>query len=177
MNSLFWKIFLWFWLTLIVIGMTLVFATVLTSPHESEVAKWRAFLNVYMPAESKRLVEAYLQHGQAGVVHDSDSLTKNGFVVLYLFNESGAELTGHEVSERARNFARTATEDVPTLGRFSWQDRYAAQKVTGSDGKKYTVLIVFPRVPLLRGLGADVLLACFAVLLVGGLFCFWLARH
>src|SRR5215469_15882277 len=105
MNSLFWKIFLWFWLTLIVIGMTLVFATVFASPHEAEVGKWRAFLNVYIPAESKRLVEIYLQQGQAGLRHDSESLTKNAFGALYLFNESGTELTGRELSANARNFA------------------------------------------------------------------------
>ncbi len=70
--------------------------------------------------------------------------------------------------------------DTPLVTKFHGWKGLAAQQVIGASGHRYTILVDFtdlPLVGLLADLGYKTWLDLFAILAVGGVFCFWLARH
>jgi two-component system, OmpR family, sensor histidine kinase CpxA len=178
MRNLFLKIFLWFWLTFLIVGMTLVVVVVITRSNETMIAR----LSLYLPLEGKLASNIYEREGKTGLRHHFDQITESGTVSVepYLFDENWKDVLGRNPSARAIEFAKAAREDSPLINKFTGQNGFAAQQVIGSSGHRYTILAVThtPSVAdLIRGLGFNTLFGLFAILLVGGLFCFWLARH
>src|SRR6202035_4549449 len=90
------------------------------------------------------------------------------------------EVMGRNPSARAVEFAKAAREDEPLISKFTGPNGFAAQQAIGPSGRRYTTLVV-TRTPslakLIRGLGFRTLFGLLAILMVGGAFCFWLARH
>ena len=181
MSSLFLKIFLWFWLTVVLIGATLVVTTLITRSEAAEEQEWRTKISFFLPYEATHVVEVYERGGKASLQAHVDTLQGNTFIRLYFFDGNGNELLGHNPPLEAANLVETATRDAPLVGRHSRGDEYAVQKVVGSSGQKYTMLVLIPRMlpvlALLKQLGIVALLRLFAVVLVAGIFCFLLARH
>jgi signal transduction histidine kinase len=180
MYSLFWKIFLWFWLTVIVIGVTVVIATVTTGPNEAVHREKVAKLSIYLPLEARHAAEVYESGGKTGLKNHFDSLKESGIVEPYLFDESGKDVLGQKPSAGAAEFAKDAREDAPRVGDSSGKDLFAAQRVQAASGNRYTMLIVLTGTPflsVLKGLGFETFFRLLVVLLVGGVFCFWLTRN
>ncbi len=97
----------------------------------------------------------------------------------YLLDENWQDVLGRRPPVQAVEFARAARE-IPLVSKFKGWKAVAAQQVAGEHGHKYTVLVIISRPPLVgvaRDLGYKTLLGLLAVLLVGGPFCFLLARH
>ena len=180
MYSLFWKIFLWFWLTVIVIGVTVVIATVTTGPNEAVHREKVAKLSIYLPLEARHAAEVYESGGKTGLKNHFDSLKESGIVEPYLFDETGKDVLGQKPSAGAAEFAKDAREDAPRVGDSSGKDLFAAQRVQAASGNRYTMLIVLTGTPflsVLKGLGFETFFRLLVVLLVGGVFCFWLTRN
>jgi two-component system sensor histidine kinase CpxA len=176
MRNLFLKIFLWFWVTFVIVAVTLVAVTV--SIHSDDEAK--AKISIYLPLEARLAVEIYEREGQTGLKHHFDRLREMGLVEPYLLDENGKEVLGRNPAARAVEFAKATRLDVPLISKFTAGRGFAAQQTIGASGNKYTTLIVVfgpPIFALLKGLGAKTLFSLLAVMLVGGVFCFWLARH
>ncbi len=180
MYSLFWKIFLWFWLTVIVIGVTVVIAIVTTGSNDAVHREKVAKLSIYLPLEARRAVEVYESEGKISLKNHFDSLKESRIIDPYLFDESGKDVLGNKPPARAAEFAKDAKEDAPRIGDFPGKDLFAAQRVQGANGNRYTMLLVLSGTPflsLLKGLGFETFLRLLVVLLVGGVFCFWLTRN
>jgi len=180
MYSLFWKIFLWFWLTVIVIGVTVVIATLTTGPNEAVHREKVAKLSIYLPLEARHAAEVYESGGKTGLKNHFDSLKESGIVEPYLFDETGKDVLGQKPSAGAAEFAKDAREDAPRVGDSSGKDLFAAQRVQAASGNRYTMLIVLTGTPflsVLKGLGFETFFRLLVVLLVGGVFCFWLTRN
>ena len=180
MRNLFLKIFLWFLLTFVIVAVTLVWLTIATRPSEKIQNEIRARVSLYLPLEAKEAVEIYERDGEVGLNHHFDRLLASGILKPYLLNEDGKDVTGRIPPARAVELAKDAKVDIPIVGNFKGRNGFVAQKAVGASGKQYTVLLTavdlsFP--VLLKELGAKTLFSVLAVLLVGGIFCFWLARH
>jgi two-component system sensor histidine kinase CpxA len=176
MRNLFLKIFLWFWVTFVIVAVTLVAVTVCIRSDGEAKTK----ISIYLPLEARQAVEIYEREGQTGLKRHFDRLREIGFVEPYLLDEDGKEVLGRSPVAQAVEFAKAARQDVPLISKLTVQRRFAAQQTIGASGKKYTTLIVISGpsiVALLRELGAKTLFSLLAVLLVGGVFCLWLARH
>jgi signal transduction histidine kinase len=180
MYSLFWKIFLWFWLTVIVIGVTVVIATLTTGSNDAVHREKVAKLSIYLPLEARHAAEVYESAGKTGLKNHFDSLKESGIIEPYLFDESGIDVLGQKPPARAAEFAKDAREDAPRVGDFPNKVLIAAQRVQGASGNRYTMLLVLsgtPLLSLLKGLGFEAFVRLLVVLLVGGVFCFWLTRN
>jgi len=180
MYSLFWKIFLWFWLTVIVIGVTVVIATLTTGSNDAVHREKVAKLSIYLPLEARHAAEVYESEGKTGLKNHFDSLKESGIIEPYLLDESGKDVLGQKPSVRAAEFAKDAREDAPRVGDFPNKVLIAAQRVHGVSGNRYTMLLVLSGTPflsLLKGLGFETFFRLLVVLMVGGLFCFWLTRN
>jgi len=176
MKNLFLKIFLWFWMAFLVVAVTLAAVVVITRSNETMLAR----LSVYLPLEARQAVEIYEHEGKSGLRHHFDQVIASGSIEPYLFDENWKDVLGRIPPAQAVEFAKAARENGPLISKFTGMNGFAAQQTIGPSGKRYTTLVVThtPSVAdLIRGLGFKTLFGLFAILLVGGLFCVWLARH
>ena len=104
----------------------------------------------------------------------------------YLFASSGQELFGRQAPPRVLQAVASMGESSPGDARFFTDDRIIAENIVGPSGRNYVVVVSFPqpsilRRPLFQFLDADLgragIVRLGVVLLVAGLFCFWLARQ
>jgi signal transduction histidine kinase len=176
MNSFFLKIFLWFWMTFLVVAMMLAVVMAITRSHETMLAR----LSVYLPLEIRQATEIYQREGKTGLLHHFDQVKESGYIEPYLFDESWKDVLGRTPPSWAVEFAKAARVDAPLFSKFAGGNGLAAQQAVEPGGQRYTMLVVTrsPSVPdLIRELSFRSLFGLFAILLVGGAFCFWLARH
>lgn len=97
MGRLFWKIFLWFWLTLLLIASSVFIGTSLYLQDESddERRKWR-------PHFRSQAVSQVLQFSGEDAARDMLQRIKNrrGDTLVYIFNESNEEILGRSIDKR-----------------------------------------------------------------------------
>jgi two-component system, OmpR family, sensor histidine kinase CpxA len=176
MRNLFLKIFLWFWMTFLIVAVTLATVTVITRSNETMIAR----LSLYLPLEARHAADIYEREGKAGLRHQFDQIIESGSIAPYLLDENWKDVLGRNPPAGAVEFAKTAREDVPVISKLSRWNGFAAQQAIGASGHRYTTLVVArgPSVAdLIRELSFSTLFGLFAILLIGGVFCFWLARH
>ena len=176
MRNLFLKIFLWFWMTFLIVAVTLAAVTVITRSNETMITR----LSLYLPLEARRAADIYEREGKTGLRHHFDQIIESGSIAPYLLDENWKDVLGRNPPAGAVEFAKTAREDVPVISKLSGWNGFAVQQAIGASGHRYTTLVV-ARGPssadLIRGLGFKTLFGLLAILLIGGAFCFWLAHH
>jgi two-component system sensor histidine kinase CpxA len=176
MRNLFLKIFLWFWMTFLIVAVTLAAVTAITRSNETMFAR----LSLYLPLEARHAAEIYEREGKTGLRHHFDQIVESGSLAPYLLDDNWKDVLGRNPPAQAVEFAKTAREDVPVISKLSGWNGFAAQQAVEASGHRYTTLVVAcgPSAnDLIRGLGYKTLFGLFAILLLGGAFCFWLARH
>lgn len=181
MRSLFLKIFLWFWLTVVLVGVSLVVTTLITrSNSQTDAEGWKASVSFAVSGEANRAVGIYEKGGAAALRAHFEQMRKVRFIYSYLLDENGKEVLGQKPPQQAVQLATTAGKDTPFLPSYPGSDRFAAERVVGPSGREYIFFLIAPGVPvrdLLTALGFEAFLGLAGVLLVAGVFCFWLARH
>jgi len=181
MTSVFLKIFLWFWLTVVLVGMALVITTLITSSNSQTTAEeWKASVSVFVSGEARRAVDIYEREGAAALKRHFEHIRGVRFVHNYLVDETGREVLDQKPPQQAINLAMTAQKDTPLLPSYPGADRFAAERVVGPSGREYIFFLIVPGVPIrdiLTTIGIQTLLRLIVVMLVAGVFCFWLARH
>jgi len=181
MRSLFLKIFLWFWLTVVLVGVSLVVTTLITRSHsQADAEGWKASVSLAVSGEAKRAVGIYENGGPEALGMHFTQMRRVRFIHFYLLDENGKEVLNQQPPERAVQLATMAAKDTAFLPSYPGSDRFAAQRVVGSSGREYTFFLIAPGVPvrdLVTALGFEAFLGLAGVFLVAGVFCFWLARH
>jgi two-component system sensor histidine kinase CpxA len=176
MKNLFLKIFLWFWMTFLIVAVTLATVMVITRSNETMIAR----LSLYLPLEARHAADIYEREGKAGLRRHFDQIVASGAVSPYLLDENWKDVLDRNPPVPAVEFAKAVRGDKPLISIFTDQHGFAAQQAIGTSGRRYTTLVV-TRTPsiadLIRGLGFSTLFGLLAILLIGGVFCFWLARH
>lgn len=181
MRSLFLKIFLWFWLTVVVVGVSLVVTTLITrSKSQTDAEGWKASVSFAVSGEANRAVGIFEKGGTVALRNHFEQMRKDRFIYFYLLDENGKEILNQKPPQRAVELATRAGKDTPFLPSYPGSDRFAAERVAGPSGREYIFFLIAPGVPvrdLLTALGFESVLGLAGVLLVAGAFCFWLARH
>ena len=181
MRSLFLKIFLWFWLTVVLVGLTLVITALITrSNSQTDAEGWKASVSFAVTGEANRAVGIYEREGMAALRKHFEVMQKTGFISFYLLDERGKEILDQKPPQQAVDLALKAGKDAAFLPSYRGADRFAAQRAVGPSGREYVFFLIAPGVPirnLLTAMGVEAFLGLAGVLLVAGLFCFWLARH
>lgn len=181
MQSLFLKIFVWFWLATALVGSALVVSTALiqTRPVEEH---WRVASGTAVAIYAQTAADLYEREGAAALLIYCQQVERAANVRAMLFDARGEDLLGRGVTPGAREFALRAGErdsgevdSTPAGGGAV----LLARRVQGPRGARYVFVGEMRRQDLasLRpGPGAFVL-PLLAVILTAGLVCYGLARY
>ena len=172
-RSLYLKIFIWFWLAMIIINVVLFAAVALTRPTPTR-RSWRDLAQTGPNAQ--RAAEIYEQSGPAALSAALLATEKSSGVSATFFDEAGKELSGRPVSEKAQELTAKATETRDIEFNFDVEGTLVARPVVSTKGDKYIYVAHIPRPPFqpsFQTLGLRLLV----VLVIGGIFCYWLSRY
>ncbi|MBV8475133.1 MAG: HAMP domain-containing protein [Acidobacteria bacterium] len=171
MRSLFLKIFLSYWLAQALFVVLAILLTLASRPPQDSPRG--EYLH---QAVASYLVQTY-EHGGAPALRKSVAALRGSLHEhnAFILDDQGNDLSGVQAPEWARQLARGITKS----GALRLQsDRRSAQAVTGSDGRRYILVIehppISPRFFVSPGHmpGPGILIA----ILTSGLVCFLLAR-
>jgi signal transduction histidine kinase len=187
MHRLFYKIFLWFWFGIVVVGATLVILTASTHSRASEDEHWRQKYGPRVDLWARQESQILDQEGTAALGKYVGSFESDPGVRNYLFDSNGQEILARKAPPRLLQ-AAVALMSGPSGAdaQFLTNERIIAEKVIGPSGRSYVVVVSFPQPSILRrplfqflveDLGRAGIIRLSAVLVVAGLFCFWLARQ
>jgi signal transduction histidine kinase len=177
MRSLYMKIFLWFWLVMLLVGGALVFATFETQSalfQEGEQANDRTLT----PPYAERWAAEFEKHHMKALA-DYNAHAKGIGAQMYFFGEDGTEELGQVAPPDAAAILRAARETDETQMLWGPTRRYVAQRALGPSGKHYILLVMLtsPFLQVISGGPYVQVLRLIIAALLGGLFCFWLARY
>ena len=125
MRNLFLKIFFWFWMTFLIVAVTLAAVTAITHSNETMIAR----LSLYLPLEARHAADIHEREGKTGLRHHFDQIIENGSIAPYLFDENWKDVLGRNPPAQAAEFAKTAREDVPVISKLSGWNGFAAQRM------------------------------------------------
>ena len=112
MRSLFLKIFLWFWSSVVLVSLTTaLIAAIAQSNFQSGAWQNQAFLDI----EAARSVEIYEREGAGALKKHFEDLPKRP-LYAYLLDEHGTEVLGQKLPEQAIRFMHEEFDkSLPTL--------------------------------------------------------------
>ena len=171
MQSLFLKIFLWFWaaMAFIILSMLAVTWLILSPRLQPQVGDpFRVF--------GQEAARAYEREGRAGLTTYLDYLDQNLKNPSYLLDETGQELAGRAVPEavKAAALQNTRRRETNVGGRS-----YFVMQVQAASGRHYIYLHASPEFlgGQLFGTPGRLALQILVVLLSAGFGCYLLARY
>jgi len=171
-RSLYLKIFIWFWLAMILINVVLFAAFALTRPTPTR-RSWRDLAQTGPNAQ--RAAEIYEQSGPQALSAALQATEKASGVGATFFDEHGKELSGRAVPPGAQELSAKAEESRDIEFNFD-ANTLVARPVVSAKGQRYIYVAHIPRPPFqptFQTLGMRLLV----VLVIGGIFCYWLARY
>jgi len=89
MQSLFFKIFLWFCLIVVLVGTLLETSSILANVYEE---RWQIMLHGIMPMEAEKSARIFETSGKQSLQDYLDELQKQKSVRFYFFDEDGTPL-------------------------------------------------------------------------------------
>jgi two-component system, OmpR family, sensor histidine kinase CpxA len=172
-RSLYLKIFIWFWVTTILINVALFYAVALTRPTPTG-RSWRDLAQV--GPNAMKAAEIFEQRGPVALAVALQETEKASGVTATLFDANGRELSGRPVQTAAPELIQKAAESNEVEFNFAGRNTLVARPVVSTKGQRYTYVANIPRQPYQMSLQTQGL-RLLVVLLVGGIFCYSLARY
>jgi len=173
-RSLYLKIFTWFWLAMIIINVVLFTAVAWTRPTPTR-RSWRDLAQTGPNAQ--KAAEVYQQSGAVALSNVLQQTEKQSGVSATFFDESGKELSGRAAPRGAQDLIAKAVESRDIEFNFEQENVIlVARPVVTANNQRYVYVAHIPRPPFqlnLQTLGLRLLV----ILVIGGIFCFWLARY
>src|SRR5580658_10593115 len=178
-RSLFLKIFLTFWLAMVLVSGTLI-ASVVTTQSQFKAMRAEEFDRTVMPLMAARAADILDDHGMGALADYLTSLQTTLSWQAFLFDDEGKEILSQPTPAEADAIAQKALQAGDTEFFVSHGTKYVARRTTGSTGTRYvfvTAMKVESVANVLRApLGIQILRGA-TILLIAGLVCFWLARY
>jgi two-component system sensor histidine kinase CpxA len=176
MRTLFWKIFLSFWL---VVAIFIVIAVLfLRRPAPKREMGWQAVVDNALLMYSQSMAQTYDAGGKAGLYRYLQQFRQTSHGEAYLLNKVGDEVAGQILPSPAKELATRARLEGKPESAVLEGNEFHAQPVVTNTGADYVAVIRVPRTvdespgppgrPL-RDLGIAIV--------ISGIACFWLARY
>jgi two-component system sensor histidine kinase CpxA len=172
-RSLFLKIFLWFWLAMIIANVALFAAVAITRPTPTG-RSWRDLTNVTPNAQ--RAGEIYDQEGSAALAAFLQERDRRAGINVVFYDVHGNELSGRVPPPGATELVAKANQADDIEFNFAGPNTLVAKPIITPKGNKYFYVANIPRAPFQFSL-QPLALRLIIVLLIGGLFCYALAKY
>jgi two-component system sensor histidine kinase CpxA len=172
-RSLYLKIFIWFWLAMIIINVATFAIFALTRPTPIR-RSWRDLTQVGPNAQ--KAAEIYEQSGAAGLTSALQATEKSSGVSATFFDDNGRELSGRTTFPGTSELIARASESREIEFNIEGRDTLVARPVVSAKGQRYMYVAHIPRPPFQLGLQTQVL-RLLVILVIGGIFCFWVSRY
>ena len=173
MRSLFLKIFIWFWLGMILAMVALFFMFAAMRPTPSN-RPWRDLS--LMGSTAQKAAETYDREGQTALTAYLKDFEQSNGIDSILLNYKGVELSGHAVPQGWPELAARASKSGTAQFNISSTALVVAQQVTTPPGHRYVYVSRLPRTAPSFNFRA-LALRLIVVSLIAGLFCYGLARY
>src|SRR5579862_6963163 len=179
LRSLFLKIFLSFWLAMVLVSATMIVSVVIT---QSQFRAMRAeeFDRTVMPLMAARAADILDDHGMGALADFLSSLQTTLHWQAYLFDDEGKEILSQPSTPEVDAMAIAALQSAGTKIQTSHGTNFAATRTTGSTGTHYVLVIgtnVESVTDVLRAPIQIQIVRAAAVFFIAGLVCFSLARY
>ncbi len=176
MRSLFLKIFLSFWLTVVLVGVAWVITWNLQP--EVVVSRWRAMMGGATALYAQSSAEEMDRSGRAGVTNYFQRLQSTTNIRAYLYDDKSQLIAGKK-SDTAQQLAQHAAQSDETEFDIYATTAWAARRSVGPFGKAYVFVAEVPRGPWggFRPTVPSQLFRWFLAFLLSGLICYLLTRY
>jgi two-component system, OmpR family, sensor histidine kinase CpxA len=177
MRSLFLRIFLWFWLTVILVGAALVVSS--RQIYTPGPGLRESLFSGLLPAEAKASAEIFEKSGAEALSRHLDDLEFRFPIQTFFFGDDGSEVRGHPALDRVRDLARLALSE----DRLYVIVNLAARRATGPSGRAYSLVMLQEPSDRFRQRSSNTArrLVEFElpaiIFIASGLFCYFSARH
>jgi signal transduction histidine kinase len=183
MRSLFLKIFLWFWITLLLVIFAVALA--ITLQPDTVSARWRSMVADSLSLYGSYAAQAAEQQGPDAAKRIFDRLHSHTNVNVFLLDTSLTPVAGKTITDEEHQLAASALSTrepqlliKPTLA-------IGAEIVVSASGKQYVVVAELPRAPVpalrgafgMRGTTNEIIARLLLALIVSGAICYLLTRH
>ncbi|MFB3814786.1 MAG: ATP-binding protein [Terriglobales bacterium] len=176
MRSLFLKIFLWFWLTMVLVGSALVITW--SMQPELIVGRWRAATSDAISLYAQTAAEEYDRNGVTGLRNYLQRLDDSTRIRAALLDASGTPIAGSLSPQSRELVEHTKASDQPEFAVTSGT-AYAADRSVGPSGNVYVFVAEMQRSPFQRmrlSPRAQALRWTLAIF-ISGLICYLLTRY
>jgi len=174
MPSLFWKIFLSFWLVIITFSL---YAILFFRRPAELAASWQEVSRDAFAIYTRGIVDAYERGGPVEVQRDLQRLRDAAYDQTFLLSASGSDVAGQTLPAEASEAAAKARPDgeveLTTIGSSS----FVAQHIVGQTGASYTAVARLSHAPVPPPGPARPLRDLFIAVVMSGLVCFGLAKY
>jgi two-component system, OmpR family, sensor histidine kinase CpxA len=184
MSSLFLKIFLWFWLGIVVLSAALVTSAALIRSRSADDERWREKYQLPLDLRSQHEADILERSGVAAAAKYIGSLEQRDPMQDYMLDESGREVLGRAIPEKVLKILPQVRQAAPATPVYFNEERIMAERVIGASGQSYAFFMTFPPRPFLphsmvQFLFEDTggIVRLIVVVATGAVFCLWLARH
>ena len=158
---------------MILINVALFAAVAITRPTPTG-RSWRDLTQV--GPNAARAAEVYEQGGATALAATLQETEKTSGVAAAFFDQNGRELSGRSVQPGTAELIQKAEKSNEIEFNFAGRNTLVARPLVSAKGQHYTYVAHIPRQPYQMSLQTQGL-RLLVVLLVGGIFCFWLARY
>ena len=186
MRSLFLKVFLWFWLAMVVVITVFAVTTHLT--RSPEMFRPPQFIETVLSGYARHAADAYERGGAAGLEEYLSHVRAETNTRNQLFDAGGVELTGAEAPARVREAAAQVARTGQPFFRDIGFGMLEVRPVEARDGGRYAFVTYMPRGGpppphqrhifwLLSDNTWSLVARVLAVVLAAGALCYLLARY
>ncbi|MGZ4812280.1 MAG: ATP-binding protein [Terriglobales bacterium] len=176
MRSLFLKIFLIFWVTMVVVGAVLIYTWGIQP--EVIVSRWRGATSDAVALYAQSAAEELDRYGMVALNNYFQRLDASSHIRAALFDENGNLIAGR-ASKSMRDLAPHAGLGGEPAFTIQGSSAMAAQRTTGPSGRVYIMVGEMPRGPVgtVRRLARAQIEQWAAAILLSGLICYLLTLY
>lgn len=185
-NRLFWRIFLWFWLSMMVVVAALIMLSPLLTRTQPRLKVWEQHAEgwvrrrVEIETENVRRSQLGQHEGpQMPCVRPRRHHKHEPPTQIFILDAKGSAIGPDPAPPEVRGLALKALHDDEEMSQRRGLAHLYARPTEDASGRQYVVVGLLQEPPVLTDLlDARFLVPRLALLgLIGGIFIFWLARH
>src|SRR5438552_14737350 len=139
MQSLFLKIFLWFWLATGLVGLAFVLATA-TTRSETAGPPWRPLIDQAWSRYAGEAAGIFERGGAVALAGYLRSLEQALQSRLYFFNDRGEELSGQTPPSITQKLALRSRQSGKAGTSFSFSGPWHAHAILTASGRQYALV-------------------------------------